>query len=105
MPGRRLRSIMFCNDLYMGLLAAFQALLWRYAGTDDIPIGTPVAGRNDPDLAVLIGCFVNTLVMRGDLSGNPTFRELLQRTRLASVVALAHQELPFEQLLAKLKWE
>ena len=91
--------------LYMGLLAAFQALLWRYAGADDIPIGTPVAGRNDPDLAALIGCFVNTLVMRGDLSGNPTFRELLQRTRLASLEALAHQELPFEQLLAKLKWE
>ncbi len=71
--------------LYMGLLAAFQALLGRYTGTDDIPVGSPVAGRNDPHLADLIGCFVNTLVMRGDLSGNPSFRELLQRTRPAAL--------------------
>jgi len=91
--------------LYMGLLAAFQALLGRYTGTDDIPVGSPVAGRNDPHLADLIGCFVNTLVMRGDLSGNPSFRELLQRTRPAALEAFAHQELPFQHLLAKLKCE
>jgi amino acid adenylation domain-containing protein len=91
--------------LYMGLLAAFQALLGRYAGTDDIPVGSPVAGRNDPDLADLIGCFVNTLVMRGDLSGNPSFRQLLQRTRAAALEAFAHQTLPFDDLLAKLKCE
>jgi non-ribosomal peptide synthetase component F len=91
--------------LYMALLAAFQALLKRYTGTDDILVGTPVAGRNDPDLAELIGCFVNTLVMRGDLSGNPSFRELLQRTRAEALEAFAHQDLPFDHLLAKLKCE
>ena len=91
--------------LYMGLLAAFQALLWRYTGADDIPIGTPVAGRGDADLTDLIGCFVNTLVMRGDLSGNPSFRELLLRTRVGALDAFAHQELPFERLLAELKCE
>jgi amino acid adenylation domain-containing protein len=91
--------------LYMGLLALFQALLKRYTGTDDIPVGSPVAGRNNPDLADLIGCFVNTLVMRGDLSGNPSFRELLQRTRATALDALAHQELPFDHLLAELKCE
>ncbi len=91
--------------LYMALLAAFQALVKRYTGTDDIPVGTPVAGRNDPDLADLIGSFVNTLVMRGDLSGNPSFRELLQRTRDATLEALGHQALPFDHLLTKLKCE
>jgi amino acid adenylation domain-containing protein len=91
--------------LYMGLLAAFQALLKRYTGTDDIPVGTPVAGRKDPGLADLIGCFVNTLVMRGDLSGDPSFSELLQRTRNTALGALAHQEVPFEHLLAELKCE
>jgi amino acid adenylation domain-containing protein len=72
---------------------------------DDIPVGTPVAGRNDADLADLIGCFVNTLVMRGDLSGNPSFRELLLRTRDGALDAFTHQELPFERLLAELKCE
>ncbi len=104
---RRIKQI--CADervtLYMALLAAFQALLKRYTGTDDILVGTPVAGRNDPDLAELIGCFVNTLVMRGDLSGNPSFRELLQRTRAEALEAFAHQDLPFDHLLAKLKCE
>lgn len=91
--------------LYMALLAAFQVLLGRYTGTDDIPVGSPVAGRNDPHLADLIGCFVNTLVMRGDLSGDPSFRELLQRTRAAALEAFGHQRLPFDLLLAKLKCE
>jgi amino acid adenylation domain-containing protein len=91
--------------LYMGLLAGFQTLLNRYTGTNDIAVGSPVAGRTDPDFADLIGCFVNTLVMRGDLSGNPTFRELLQRTRTATLGAFAHQQLPFERLLTELKCE
>jgi amino acid adenylation domain-containing protein len=91
--------------LYMGLLAALQALLWRYTGKEDICVGTPIAGRNDPDLAPLIGCFVNVLVMRGDLSGNPSFRQLLQRVRAIALDAYSHQELPFAQLLAKLKQE
>jgi amino acid adenylation domain-containing protein len=91
--------------LYMGLLAAFQALLSRYTGMEDIPVGTPVAGRNDPDLSDLIGCFINSLVIRGDLTGTPSFKELLQRTRAASLGAFAHQELPIERLLTKLKCE
>jgi amino acid adenylation domain-containing protein len=92
-------------SLYMVLLAAFQALLSRYTGAHEIAVGTPVAGRNDPDLSGLVGCFINTLVIRGELSGNPTFRELLKRTRAVVLGALAHQELPFERLLAKLKCE
>jgi len=91
--------------LYMGLLAAFQALLKRYTGADDIPVGTPVAGRGDPNLADLIGCFVNTLVMRVDLSGNPSFRQLLQRTRATALEAFGHQSLPLDRLLAELKCE
>ena len=67
--------------LFMVLLSAFQTLLWRYTGSDDILIGTPIAGRNDPQLEKLIGLFVNILVISGDLSGNPSFRELLCRTR------------------------
>jgi amino acid adenylation domain-containing protein len=104
---RRIKEVCVGEEvtLYMGLLSALQALLWRYTGSSDIPVGTPVAGRNDPDLSDLIGCFVNTLVMGGDLSGNPSFRELLLRTRAATLGALAHQELPFEHLLAKLKYE
>jgi amino acid adenylation domain-containing protein len=90
-------------SLYMVLLAAFQVLLSRYTGTHDVTVGTPVAERDDPDLSGLIGCFINPLVIRGDLSGNPTFRELLQRTRALVLGALAHQKLPFERLLSKLK--
>ena len=67
--------------LYMTLLAAFQVLLHRYSGQDDIAVGSPVAGRTRPELEGLIGFFVNTLVLRGDLSGDPGFRELLRRTR------------------------
>jgi len=91
--------------LYMGLLAAFQVLLKRYTGGDDIPVGTAVAVREDPDLADLMGCFVNTIVMRGDLSGSPSFRELLQRTRATALEAFAHRALPFDHLLTELKCE
>ena len=104
---RRIKQV--CADegvtLYIGLLAAFEVLLRRYTGTDDIAVGSPVAGRNDPDLADLIGCFVNTLVIRCDLSGNPSFQNLLRQTRATTLGALAHQNLPFERLLAKLKCE
>ena len=91
--------------LYMGVLAALQTLLSRYTGKEDICVGTPIAGRNDPDLARLIGCFVNTLVVRSDLFGNPSFRQLLQRVRAIALDAYAHQQLPFAQLLTKLKPE
>src|SRR5215831_6616562 len=91
--------------LYMGLLAVFQMLLSRYTGMDDIPVGTALAGRDDPAIADLIGCFLNTCVIRGDLTGNPSFLEFLGRVRVAAFEAYAHQRLPMEQLLAKLKFE
>lgn len=90
---------------YMALLAILQVLLSRYSGKYDIPVGTPVAGRNHPEITNLVGCFVNTLVLRGDLSGNPRFHELLARVRAVALEAYAHQELPFELLLAGLKCE
>jgi amino acid adenylation domain-containing protein len=89
--------------LFMVLLAAFQTLLWRYTRSTDIVIGTPIAGRNDARFEKLIGCFVNTLVIRGDLSGNPTFLELLRRIRETTLEAYEHQDLPFEQLVESLK--
>ena len=73
--------------LYMTLLAAFQVLLHRYSGQEDIAVGTPIAGRTRPELEGLIGFFVNTLVMRGDLSGDPAFRELLRRVRRTAIEA------------------
>ena len=88
--------------LYMTLLAAFEVLLMRYSGQHDIAVGTPVGGRGRPELEGMIGFFVNTLVMRGDLSGNPTFAELLQHTREVAVDAYAHQDLPFEKLVEEL---
>jgi hypothetical protein len=89
--------------VYMSLLAAFQVLLYRYSGQDDIAVGTPIAGRTRPELEGLIGFFVNTLVLRGDLSGDPGFRELLRRTRLTAVEAYTHQDLPFEKLVTVAK--
>jgi amino acid adenylation domain-containing protein len=85
--------------LFMVLLAAFQTLISRYTGSDDLLIGTPAAGRSEPRFEGLIGFFVNTLVMRGDLSGNPTFLELLRRTRETTLEAYEHQDLPFEKLV------
>ena len=87
----------------MALLAVFQVLLHRYSGQDDILIGTPVANRNRRDVEDLVGCFVNTTVIRGDLSGDPTFRELLKRASRTSVEALDHQDLPFESLIDALR--
>jgi hypothetical protein len=88
--------------LYMTLLAAFQLLLGRYSARDDVAVGTPVAGRSRPEAEGLIGLFVNTLVLRADLSGDPTFRGLLDRTRRAALDAYAHQDLPFDRLVAEL---
>ena len=91
------------TTLYMTLMAAFQALLHRYTGLEDILVGSAIAGRSRTEMEGLIGFFVNTLVLRGDLSGRPTFRELLHRTREVALAAFAHQDLPFEKLVEMLK--
>ena len=91
--------------LFMTLLAAFQTLLYRYTGQEDLVVGSPIANRNRAEIEGLIGFFVNTLVLRTDLSGNPTFQELLRRVRSTCLEAYAHQDLPFEKLVEELQPE
>src|SRR6185312_4515242 len=91
--------------LFMVLMAAFQALLARYSGQVDLSVGIPVAGRNRVELEGLIGFFVNNLILRGDLTGHPTFRELLGRVRETELAAQAHQDVPFERLVEDLATE
>lgn len=91
--------------LFMTLLAVFQTLLARYSDQADIAVGSPVAGRNHPELESLVGFFVNPLVFRGDLTGDPTFRTLLGRTREAAVAAFMNQDLPFSRLVQELQPE
>ncbi|HZF11846.1 MAG TPA: amino acid adenylation domain-containing protein [Thermoanaerobaculia bacterium] len=89
--------------LFMGLLAGFAALLGRLAGDlHDVPIGTPVAGRDRPELEGMVGFFVNTLVLRADLGGDPSWRGLVGRLRQVSLDAFAHQDLPFARLVEEL---
>ncbi|CBN58601.1 MULTISPECIES: non-ribosomal peptide synthetase [Kamptonema] len=89
--------------LYMTLLAAFKTLLYRYSGQEDIVLGTFSAGRNRPEIDKLIGFFINTLVLRTDLSGNPSFQDLLSRVREVTLAAYAHEDVPFEQLVETLQ--
>jgi amino acid adenylation domain-containing protein len=91
--------------LFMTLFAAFAVLLQRYTSQDDVVVGTYVASRDRAELEDLIGFFINTLVLRVDLAGDPTFRELLGRVRDTALDAYAHQELPFEKLVEELQPE
>jgi amino acid adenylation domain-containing protein len=90
-------------SLFMTLLAAFSVLLSRHAGQEDVCIGTPVAGRSHSDVEPLVGFFVNMLPLRIDLSGRPTYTELLRRVRVRTLEALAHEEMPFDRLVAELQ--
>ncbi len=91
------------TTLFMTLLGAFQTLLHRYTSQDDLTIGTTIAGRNNAEVEELIGCFLNTLVLRTDLSGDPTFRELLGRVREVTLNAYTNQDVPVEMLLEELQ--
>src|SRR5215472_2633831 len=91
--------------LFMTLLAAFNVLLYRYSGQDDIVLGSPIAGRNRAEIENLLGFFVNTLALRNDLSGDPSFRELLSRVREVAMQAYTHQDLPFERLVEEIHVE
>lgn len=88
--------------MFMVMMAAYKVLLHHYTDQDDIALGVPIANRSRPELEKLIGFFVNILVMRTDLSGDPTFREVLKRVRKVSLEAYAHQDIPFEKLVEEL---
>jgi amino acid adenylation domain-containing protein len=89
--------------LFMTLLAGFQALLGRYSDQEDVSVGTYIAGRSRAETEGLIGFFINTLVLRGDLSGDPTFRELMGRARETALGAYANQDVPFPKLVEALQ--
>jgi len=103
----RLRSIAKANNvtLFMLLMAAFNVLLARLSGANDIVVGTPVAGRKDTRLNELVGFFVNTLAIRTDLSENPSFKALLKQVRTTTLDAFEHQDLPFEKLVEEINPE
>jgi amino acid adenylation domain-containing protein len=89
--------------LFMALLAGYEALIHRYTGLDDLVVGSPIAGRGRVELEGLIGVFINNLVLRTRLDGEPGFRELLARVRGTALEAFAHQDVPFERLVDALR--
>jgi fengycin family lipopeptide synthetase B len=91
--------------LFMLMLATFKLLLYRYTGNPDVVVGSPVAGRNHSKVENLIGCFLNTLVLRTYVSGNLSFRQLLQRVKEVTLDSYSHQDVPFEKLLEELRPE
>jgi amino acid adenylation domain-containing protein len=91
--------------LFMVGLAAFQVLLYRYTGQEDIVVGTPISGRSRTEVEDILGYFSNSLALRTDLAGDPTFLQLLQRVRSVTLDAYSHQELPFEKLIVELNPE
>ncbi|RKH68395.1 amino acid adenylation domain-containing protein, partial [Corallococcus llansteffanensis] len=99
----KLMSLREGRTLFSVLLAAFNVLLQRYSGQDDLAVGTPIAGRSRSELEGLIGLFVNTLVLRSDLSGDPSFRQLLGQVHDSALSAFAHQDVPFEKLVEVLQ--
>jgi amino acid adenylation domain-containing protein len=94
-----------CASLFMTLLTGFNVMLAAYSGVEDVSVGTPIANRNRIETENLIGNFVNTLVLRTDVSGNPTWRELLARTRQVTLEAYQYQDVPFEKLVEELQPE
>lgn len=93
------------GTLFMTMLSAFYVLLHRYSAQEDLVVGSPIANRNREELEGLIGCFVNMLLLRADLSGNPSFRELVEQVKAGALAAYEHQELPFEKLVDELEPE
>ncbi len=90
------------TTLFMTLLAAFKALLYRYCGQKDIVVGSPIANRNRPEIGDLVGFFVNMLVLRANLAGDPSFKELLKQVQELSLAAFMHCDMPFEKLVEEL---
>lgn len=93
------------STLFMTMLAAFQVLLYRYTGQRDFAVGSPIAGRNHPELEKIIGFFVNTLVFRTPIAGTTSFRNQLQQVRQTTLEAYAYQDVPFDQLVTTLQPE
>ena len=91
--------------LFMVVLAALQVLLSKYSGQDDIPVGAPIAGRIRKELENLLGCFINMLTLRTELTGAPTFREAIHRSRRTAVEAYRYQDIPFEKIVQELHTE
>jgi non-ribosomal peptide synthetase component F len=101
----KLFSLREGGTLYMALVAALKTLLQRYLGQDDLRVATLVANRTRPGTSGLVGPLANTVVLRTDLGGNPTLREVMRRVRATTIEAFAHQDLPFEELVDTLQRE